>query len=94
MEQQERVDLAIVAYTAYGRTTGFKNFRGDPMPRWDDLGEKIQEAWLAATAAVAATALRDAAKKIDNGPTFPLPPSVISELVRERADDYLADSTP
>jgi hypothetical protein len=34
-----------------------------------------------------ADALDDMAARIDNGPTFPLPPSVISELVRERAAD-------
>lgn len=35
-------------------------------------------------------ALRDAADLVDRGPTFPLPPSVISALLRERADDMLA----
>lgn len=38
-------------------------------------------------ALVAGAALRDMADRIDRGPTFPLPPSVISALVRERADD-------
>lgn len=38
-----------------------------------------------ASAAVSA-ALRVMADEIDRGPTFPLPPSVISALVRERAD--------
>ena len=33
-----------------------------------------------------AAALRVMADEIDRGPTFPLPPSVISSLVRERAD--------
>lgn len=33
-----------------------------------------------------AAALRAMADEIDRGPTFPLPPSVISALVRERAD--------
>lgn len=37
-------------------------------------------------AACAAAALRVMADEIDRGPTFPLPPSVISALVRERAD--------
>jgi len=36
---------ARIAYAAYGRVTGFKNFRGDPMPIFDDLPEQIQEAW-------------------------------------------------
>jgi hypothetical protein len=36
---------ARIAYTAYGRVTGFKNFRGEPMPNFDDLPEQIKEAW-------------------------------------------------
>ena len=36
------------AYLRYGSVTGFKNFKGDPMPAWADLGEKIQNAWMAA----------------------------------------------
>jgi hypothetical protein len=38
-------------------------------------------------ALVAGAALRDMADRIDRGPTFPVPPSVISALIRERADD-------
>lgn len=45
--------LAKVAYRAYGETTDFKNFRGEPMPEWNDLGERIQKAWVAAASAVA-----------------------------------------
>jgi hypothetical protein len=88
MDLQDRVELAKIAYASYGKMTDFKNFRGDPMLEWDDLGEAIQGAWVAAAAAVAAGALSEMAGKIDKGPTFPLPPSVISALVRERADDY------
>jgi hypothetical protein len=47
------VELAQVAYLAYGDATGFKNFRGEPMPAWDDLGDRIQQAWIAAAGAVA-----------------------------------------
>lgn len=39
---------ARIAYTAYGRITDFKNFMGDPMPTFDDLPQKIQEAWTCA----------------------------------------------
>jgi hypothetical protein len=42
---------------------------------------------------IAADALDDMADRIDNGPTFPLPPSVISALVRERAADLRAGNT-
>ncbi|MEV0016717.1 hypothetical protein [Streptomyces tendae] len=45
--------LACTAYAAYGESTGNRNFRGDPMPRWEDLGEPIQTAWVAAATAVA-----------------------------------------
>lgn len=41
-------DLAKVAYNAYGTAVGFKNFRGDPMPAWENLGTTIQSAWIAA----------------------------------------------
>jgi hypothetical protein len=40
--------LAREAYDAYGAVTGHKNYQGLPMPAFDDLGEKIQEAWRAA----------------------------------------------
>lgn len=39
------------------------------------------------------TALRDMADKIDRGPTFRVPPSVISALVRERADQIEREAT-
>jgi hypothetical protein len=45
-------ELALIAYTAYGRVTDFKNFQGNPMPKWDELPEKIQGAWIASVQAV------------------------------------------
>ena len=36
------------AYLRYGSVVGYLNFKGDPMPAWADLGEKIQHAWMAA----------------------------------------------
>jgi hypothetical protein len=41
-----------VAYAAYGSVTGNKNFRGDPMPDWYQLPDKIREAWVKAAQAV------------------------------------------
>jgi hypothetical protein len=41
-------DIAASAYRAYAASTGNKNFRGDPMPQWDDLPQPIQVAWEAA----------------------------------------------
>lgn len=43
------VDRAKAAYHAYGGVTDFKNYQGLPMPQWEDLTEKIREAWIAAT---------------------------------------------
>jgi len=37
--------LAIQAYYAYGAVTDYKNFRGDPMPEWEDLPQNIRDAW-------------------------------------------------
>jgi hypothetical protein len=48
----DQVDDARTAYAAYGDTTGHRNFRGEPMPEWTDLGDTIQRAWIAAAAAV------------------------------------------
>lgn len=45
--------MAKLAYAAYGQSTDFKNYQGNPMPGWDDLGEPIQAAWEAAADAVA-----------------------------------------
>ena len=45
--------LGRTAYTAYGATTGYKNFRGEPLPQWHDLPTTIQRAWMAAGQAVA-----------------------------------------
>lgn len=44
MKDQQK--LAQIAYKAYGTTTDFKNFQGNPMPSWDILPLKIQEAWI------------------------------------------------
>lgn len=37
--------LGEIAYQAYGKTTDFKNFMGNPMPKWEELTDKIREAW-------------------------------------------------
>lgn len=36
-------------YSAYGAVTDHKNYQGLPMPMFDDLTDKIKEAWLAGT---------------------------------------------
>jgi hypothetical protein len=45
-------DLAKIAYEAYGKSTGGKNYQGLPMPAWEDLPEAIRHAWDAAAQAV------------------------------------------
>lgn len=50
--EQRTMRLAELAYRAYGLSTDFKNFRGDPMPEWDALPDPIQLAWYASAQAV------------------------------------------
>jgi Protein of unknown function (DUF2829) len=45
-------ELAQAAYGAYGAVTDHKNYAGLPMPEWDDLGDTIRNAWIAAAGAV------------------------------------------
>lgn len=48
---QHAIDrLAQHAYHAYGATTDYKNFRGEPMPEWKDLPDQIRAAWRSAAA--------------------------------------------
>lgn len=44
--------LAQGAYAAYGASTGNKNFRGEEMPTWEALPDKIRAAWCAATESI------------------------------------------
>ncbi|MEH2033377.1 MAG: hypothetical protein V7K67_27780 [Nostoc sp.] len=46
------LELAKIAYHAYGQTTDFKNYQGLPMSEWENLPEKIQQAWIAASQAI------------------------------------------
>lgn len=62
---------------------------GGPFERDAEIADAVLPIIRTATVA----ALRDMADLIDRGPAIPLPPSVISALVRERADDLAADPT-
>lgn len=42
-------NIAKMGYEAYSKSTDNKNFQGNEMPKWEDLPEKIQKAWEAAT---------------------------------------------
>lgn len=46
------ISAAPIAYDAYGAVTDHKNYQGLPMPKWEDLPPRIQEAWRAACGAV------------------------------------------
>lgn len=55
MTDVKRTDLSVAkkSYEAYGWYVGHKNHAGDPMPTWEGLPPKIQEAWnVAARAAI------------------------------------------
>lgn len=44
----ERVEIvAFELYREYGKSTDFKNFKGDPMPEWTELFDKQKTAWKA-----------------------------------------------
>ena len=60
----EELELAKIAYQAYGKTTDFKNYQGLPMPEWESLPEKIQQAWIAAAVAVARIAIQKSTKSL------------------------------
>ncbi|MFF7966774.1 hypothetical protein ACFZC3_15580 [Streptomyces sp. NPDC007903] len=62
MTRPTPTDLAQLAYKAYGGATGGLNYRNEPMPTWDDLGETIQTAWEVAAEAVARAALGHASR--------------------------------
>jgi hypothetical protein len=44
-------ELAVEAYARYGAVTDFKNFQGNPMPKFDELPDTIKRAWEAAVSA-------------------------------------------
>jgi hypothetical protein len=53
-KEQPALLIAKLAYMAYAKTTDNKNFMGNEMPRFEDLPEKIQLAWVNAVTAVIA----------------------------------------
>jgi hypothetical protein len=44
-------DIGRIAYAAYAKHTDGKTYDGRDMPKWEDLGERIQGAWRAAASA-------------------------------------------
>jgi hypothetical protein len=59
VDNEQEYFLARLAYTKYGKITGFKNFLGEPMPKFDDLTEIIKEAWKAASSAIYELAMEE-----------------------------------
>lgn len=39
------MEIAENAYSHYGAVTDFKNFQGNPMPKFSDLPDTIKKAW-------------------------------------------------
>lgn len=48
MDGEQQTALAKQCYYAYGSVTDHKNYQGLPMPEWEQLTDKIREAWKAA----------------------------------------------
>jgi hypothetical protein len=46
------LEIAKKGYESYSEVTGNKNFLGKEMPKFDDLPEKIKEAWCNATVTI------------------------------------------
>lgn len=86
-------ELGATGYTVYAAAVGGRSVRGEPLPEFQRTPGKVQDAWDQAARAIARKVLREMADQIDRGPSFPLAPSIISELVRERAMAFeVADS--
>lgn len=53
------IELARIAYNAYGENRDWTNFKGDPMPKWEVLPEPQQIGWIAVAVAVRNVLLPD-----------------------------------
>jgi hypothetical protein len=79
--------INAAARAAYDEHYGAGHFDATKELRREIARDDMTAAAPILLAAGAVDALRDMADRIDRGPTFPLPPSVISALIRERADE-------
>lgn len=52
VEIEKVKSMGEIAYDAYGKTTEYKNFMENPMPKWEELPDKIKEAWDNAASAI------------------------------------------
>ena len=94
MNHDGHIRLGRDAYHAYGLTTGFRNYRGEPMPRWEDLPITIRAAWVKAATTTAATVLESIAAQVDRGSRHPLTPVMVSEMVRGHAATHTCHTPP
>jgi len=46
------IDIGRIAFEAYGVSVGGKTYNGKDIPKWEDVGKKVQDAWRAAAVAV------------------------------------------
>lgn len=46
-------NIGAIGYEAYAKKTGGKTYDGRDMPKWEELPEKIQDAWEAAANGIA-----------------------------------------
>jgi hypothetical protein len=71
------MELAQYAYAAYGASTNNRTHDDRSMPDWDDLGDRVQQAWIAAAAAVAQAVIEHPAEKaVRNEQPAPQRPSI------------------
>lgn len=61
-------DVARAAYRAYGEVTDWKNYAGQPMPAWEDLGAQIQSAWIEAARVAASWSVSRGSQLRGHGP--------------------------
>ncbi len=66
MKVESLEDVARAMYAAYGEITGHKNYLGNPMPDWADLGDTVQQAWLGAARVGYAWGYRDHTDGLDS----------------------------
>ncbi|MCL6733280.1 hypothetical protein [Streptomyces neyagawaensis] len=62
MSHPSSMELAQYAYAAYGAATHYRTHDGRQMPEWEELGDRIQQAWVAAAAAVAQVVIEQPAE--------------------------------
>lgn len=46
------IDIGLIAFQAYNDQVGGKTFDGKDIPKWEEVGKKVQDGWRAAAVAV------------------------------------------